>query len=547
MPTIVRGGFYRVSNDLRSWRSILVGSILSSAIVAIAASVLNPVAAAEPHSGNRMGASLLQSILGGEAVTPNQPASNSTQPTAPTAAQLAQAGRFPDTQGNWAQSFIEGLAARDIIRGFPDGTFRPNAPVTRAQFAAMIRQAFPREPLRSGTAFVDVPANHWGNEAIQYAYRTGFIEGYPNNVFNPEQNIPRAQVLVALASGLNLAAANNPEQVLSSYFQDAAQVPAFAQNAIASAALNQLVVNYPNVGFLNPNQTATRADVAAFIYQALVNEGRIPQLGATNVATRYIVGYEPIATPPQTPDVATLRQQYRLPGPPITEVERLRRIIGGGASIGTPTAFGADGGDFFVGATYQSRARFTNEDDGAIVAGFGLGDARQLAGLETAVSIYDLIGDTFDDGGVSFKLHRTLPGNFAVAVGVENAIVWGNPDGGKSVYGVVSKVIPLKDDPTAPLSRITASVGLGGGRFRSLDQIASEDRGTDSPNVFGSVGVQVVEPVSLIAEWTGQDLNLGASIVPIRGTPLVITPAIADVTNNAGDGTRFIIGVGYAF
>jgi hypothetical protein len=85
-------------------------------------------------------------------------------------------------------------------------------------------------------------------------------------------------------------------------------------------------------------------------------------------------------------------------------------------------------------------------------------------------------------------------------------------------------------------------VGVGGGRFRSEDNI---EEGDEDPNVFGSVGVQVAEPITVIAEWTGQDLNLGASIVPIRGVPLVITPAAADVTGTAGNGTRFILGVGY--
>jgi hypothetical protein len=59
--------------------------------------------------------------------------------------------------------------------------------------------------------------------------------------------------------------------------------------------------------------------------------------------------------------------------------------------------------------------------------------------------------------------------------------------------------------------------------------------------------LRVAEPVNLIAEWTGQDLNLGVSIVPFREIPLVITPALADVTNNAGDGARFVLGIGYGF
>jgi hypothetical protein len=269
------------------------------------------------------------------------------------------------------------------------------------------------------------------------------------------------------------------------------------------------------VALLSPNQVATRADVAAFIYQALVKEGSVPQLSATDMAAQYVVGYQPVATPPAPPDqVASLQQQYQLPEPPV--IEDLRRIVNGGSSISTPTGFGAQTGDIFFGATYQERARFTDKDDGAVVLGFGLGDARKLVALETAVSIYDLFGDTFEEGGVSFKVHRLFPGDFAVAVGVENAISWGNTDGGQSVYGVVSKVFRLRENSTDPLSSVTTSVGIGGGRFRSEDNI---EEGDESPNVFGSVGLQVAEPISLIAEWTGQDLNLGASITPIPGVP----------------------------
>jgi hypothetical protein len=54
----------------------------------------------------------------------------------------------------------------------------------------MIRQTFPRAAKRPGTRFVDIPANNLGFETIQTAYRTGFLEGYPNNMFFPEPNIP---------------------------------------------------------------------------------------------------------------------------------------------------------------------------------------------------------------------------------------------------------------------------------------------------------------------------------------------------------------------
>lgn len=550
------GCFQPIGKTMHHWGYLVIGSILGSTLLSVAANIASPPSIAQaqtnPQANQKgsLGESLLNNMLGADTPRPQNSAPNTTQPTqtAPTSTpsrgrQIVQATTFPDIQGNWAQAFIEALASRGIIRGFPDGTFRPNAPVTRAQFAAMIRQAFDQPLERPATQFSDIPANFWALDAIQEAYRMGFMEGYPNSIFLPDQNIPRVQVLVALVSGLDLSAPAQTTALLNQTFQDAAQIPDWAQTSIAAATVNQMVVNYPNVAFLNPNQTATRADVAAFIYQSLVSKGQLPQIPPTTVASRYIVGYEPIAQEPPTPtpeQVAALRRQYLLPAPPVEE--QLRRIVRGGSSINTPTAFGAQTGNIFFGATYQEQVRFFDEDDGAVVLGFGLGDARRIVALETAVSIYDLFGDTFEDGGVSFKLHRLIGDDLAVAIGVENAIVWGNTDGDQSVYGVVSKVFRLRENPSDPFSRLTASVGLGGGRFRSEEDIEDKDGTT---NVFGSVGLQVVEPVTLIADWNGQDLYLGASIVPIQGVPLVITPAVADVTGNAGDDPRFILGIGY--
>lgn len=560
------GRFYQLSKNLRSWGCILLSSIISSTMLSAAAGVANPMpstptkTASNANSGGSMGESLLRNMLGADALRP-QPASPSfsnpyntqppnssvgQQPATTTAVQLAQGRSFPDVQNHWAQSFIEALAQRGVILGFPDGTFRPDDPVTRVQFAAMIRKAFPGPDKRSGTQFVDVPANYWGYDAIEAAYRLGFLEGYPNNVFLPQQNIPRVQVLVSLVTGLQLSPPTEVANVLNQTYQDAAQIPDFARPKVAAATLNQLVVNYPNTALLNPNQNATRADVAAFIYQALVKQGAAPAIGPNDVASRYIVGYQPpVAERPPAPDVAALRQQYRLPEPPVAEI--IKRLFGGGTSISTPTAFGAQQGDFFAGLSYQQRTRYTDIDDGAVTAGFGLGDARKLVAAEVAVTSYSTIREGFgENGGVSFKVHRTFSdvagGDLAVAVGVENAIDWGNSDAGKSVYGVVTKVFPLKENPSDPLSTLTVSIGAGGGRFRPEEDVIARRGGT---NVFGSAAIKVAEPVNLIAEWTGQDLNLGASIYPFPGVPLVITPAAADVTGNAGDGTRFILGVGY--
>jgi hypothetical protein len=221
----------------------------------------------------------------------------------------AQTTSFSDVSSSyWAAGFISELAQRDVIAGFPDGTFRPNEPVTRAQFAAMIRKAFNRPQERSAINFVDVSQNYWAYSAIQEAYTTGFLAGYPGNVFNPNQNIPRVQVLVSLANGLDYSVNTSVETILQQYYSDASDVPSYARSSVASATNEQIVVNYPNVKLLNPNRAATRAEVAAFIYQALVSSGQ-----ADAISSPYVVGQRPpVNTPTQVriPSGTTLPVKY---------------------------------------------------------------------------------------------------------------------------------------------------------------------------------------------------------------------------------------------
>jgi S-layer homology domain len=201
---------------------------------------------------------------------------------APASAQVS----FSDVSSTyWAANFIQELASRDIIKGFPDGSFRPNDPVTRAQFAAMVRKAFKASNVRSAVSFVDVSSSYWAAQAIQEAYTTGFLAGYPGNVFRPNENIPRAQVLVSLANGLNYSSTTTT--ALEAY-NDSADIPNYARPSITAATERRIVVNYPDVKFLNPNQVATRADVAAFIYQALASTGQVAAMSSP-----YIVGQVP--------------------------------------------------------------------------------------------------------------------------------------------------------------------------------------------------------------------------------------------------------------
>lgn len=477
-------------------------------------------------------ASILDPVEGKNQPVPSLPAE--------TEQQIAQT-QLSDIRGHWAEDFIRTLASQKIIAGFPDGTFRPDQKVTRAQFASILNNAFNQPSSRQAIRFVDVPGNYWAITQIERTYRMGFLEGFPGQRFGPNQNILRVNALVALASGLNLEPKGNQNRILN-YFQDGSAIPNYARQATAAATESKIVVSYPNPRQLNPNRQATRAEIAALVYQALVDAERLDP-----VASRYIavvpveqVIEEKFTPTPSDPDPNQVR---KLAGrlAKIEETANLRTIYLSNPAFngGSPGAYGAYWGTAFAGFAYQAETRNNGRDDGAFSFGFGLGDP-DFVGLEVTVSSFSTFrGDLFDPFGISFKLHRILPGDIGIAAGIENLILGDASDTVPSGYGVIGKVFKLKPSTREAFSRLSVSVGVGGGRFRDID-----DLDEDTVNVFGTLGVQVLEPLSIFADWTGQDLNAGLSFVPFPSVPLVITPVVQDLTGNANDNPRFSIGVG---
>ena len=189
---------------------------------------------------------------------------------------------FKDVKGHWAEAYIAQLTSKGVIAGFPDGTFKPEAPVTRAQFATIVNKAFAPAAKRNAIVFSDVARTFWGFDQITAASRGGFMAGYPGNLFKPEQSIPRVQVLVALANGLQFGEGN--VSILATY-KDGSAIPAYATGFVAAATQRRIVVNYPILTQLNPNRDATRAEVAAIVYQALVNAGKANPIPSNFIVT----------------------------------------------------------------------------------------------------------------------------------------------------------------------------------------------------------------------------------------------------------------------
>jgi hypothetical protein len=171
-----------------------------------------------------------------------------------------------------AKPAILALSSMGVINGFEDGTYKPDQPINRGQFAAMVQKAFNKPQIKEAMTFKDIKSGSPMMAAVDEATRSGFMNGYPNGEFKPEQSIPRLEMLSAIATGLNLKPKGDPVQALTKY-SDRQDIPKWAISKISSAVDAGIVS--PTVTQLEPKKVATRADAASYIYQALVKEGKI--------------------------------------------------------------------------------------------------------------------------------------------------------------------------------------------------------------------------------------------------------------------------------
>lgn len=210
---------------------------------------------------------------------PGQP-----QLAVPPTPSLGKAIAFKDLPADhWASAFIAPLSASGVVVGFKDGTFKPDEAITRSQFASYVAKTTTQPVKREFLVFKDVAKGSAQGSMIEKAVITGFMNGYADGEFRPQQLITRSEALISAATGLDLPIPADPEQVLSLY-EDRDKVPQWARAKIAAATQAGLVANYPNVAQLRPDQPATRADVATLFYQILVRKQQ-----AQPIASKYLV------------------------------------------------------------------------------------------------------------------------------------------------------------------------------------------------------------------------------------------------------------------
>ena len=187
---------------------------------------------------------------------------------------VACTARFSDVcPDHWAYTYIEFMAQRGIVGGYPDGTFRPNNSATRAQLAKMITIALGWTILTPTTpSFRDVPASNSFYGYVETVKAHGVISGYPcsgagepcpGSYFRPNNNVTRAQSskMIVVAFGWPINTSGGP------HFSDVPASNTFYPY-VETAFNHNIITGYPDNTF-RPNNNVTRAQLSKMLYQAM--------------------------------------------------------------------------------------------------------------------------------------------------------------------------------------------------------------------------------------------------------------------------------------
>ncbi len=183
---------------------------------------------------------------------------------------------FPDVpNSHWASCDIDKLAVNDVVVGYPDGMFKPNRNISRAEFATMLVKGFNLDScgMERENLFSDVPRSNWANAAIAKAVDEDLLKGYPNGKFKPNNHVTRAEALTSIAKGMTCDIDQCKADEILSKYSDGASVPSWARIPVAKSLENGALKDSPNPNMIMPNKDASRADVASMLQTVRVAMG----------------------------------------------------------------------------------------------------------------------------------------------------------------------------------------------------------------------------------------------------------------------------------
>lgn len=176
--------------------------------------------------------------------------------------------QYPDVfDSYWASSDINRLTEQCVLEGYPDGMFKPNRKVSRAEMATMVVKGYNLD-MSCGCdslTFKDVPRSHWAFNYISKGASENMIEGMGDGKFYPNKNITRTEALTIVSKGLDCPMDSAKADSILSNYKDGAKVPCWARECVAKAIENGALKNERNQDYIRPNDITTRAEASSML------------------------------------------------------------------------------------------------------------------------------------------------------------------------------------------------------------------------------------------------------------------------------------------
>lgn len=196
---------------------------------------------------------------------------------------FANTSKSVDYEGHWAQTTIQKWVDESKISGYPDGSFKPDASITRAEFVKMVNGIIDYD-VKGNLVFSDVKTGDWYYDVISIAQEIGYITGYSETQFGPNDNITREQAAAILSRIQYLG--ENAEAAVK--FGDNSNISTWALGSVGAASEVGFIKGYDN-GSFKPLNKLTRAEAVTMLDNVLVNSKNQVIYKAGTELSNYVV------------------------------------------------------------------------------------------------------------------------------------------------------------------------------------------------------------------------------------------------------------------
>jgi len=177
---------------------------------------------------------------------------------------------FQDVKGHWAVNEINNWVEDSLIKGYEDGTFRPDNPISRAEFVVLVNRAFDFEA-KVDLNYKDIKGKEWFAEDVAIAKAAGYITGYEDNTFRPYNSITRQEAAVMIARVLNLAPCYDSDFI--NKFKDGSSIASWSRNYVSALLRIGKIDGYTD-GTFQPKQPISRAEAVVILDRSLPDKDK---------------------------------------------------------------------------------------------------------------------------------------------------------------------------------------------------------------------------------------------------------------------------------